>query len=281
MIAAAGQTHEPLDDRSERADHVLDPYDRDAPAARRRMISHEIDDLGIRQPARDLVERGASRGRVASARASSSRFRVSRPSSPARRLASRSSPVSVEHVRRQRRSSPAADARAPCWAATSTFSNTVMPSNGRGTWYVRPIPSRQRRAASSGVIARPSNAHLPGIGRKVARDDAEQARLAGSVGPDDAERITGPNREREVVGDDHPPEPLRDAIQLEESRATIQAFVGWRSPPTATSGLRLLSTTTISHGNFVPFFHWTPSGRMMPIPGCGPLAKSSGPQIPV
>ncbi len=38
----------------------------------------------------------------------------------------------------------AAQAAAGRRARRSTFSNTVMSPNGRGTWWARPIPSRQR-----------------------------------------------------------------------------------------------------------------------------------------
>ena len=69
--------------------------------------------------------------------------------------------------------------------------------------------------------------------------------------------------------------------ELQERGGQDQAFVGWRSPPTGTSGLRLLSTTTISHGYVVPLRHWTPTGRIIPMPGKGPFVKSSGPQMPV
>ena len=44
-----------------------------------------------------------------------------------------------------------------------TFSNTVMPLNGWGTWWVRTIPILQRLAASSDDTSSPLKATLPAV----------------------------------------------------------------------------------------------------------------------
>src|SRR5260370_1984286 len=46
----------------------------------------------------------------------------------------------------------------------SRFSNTVMSVNGRGTWYVRPMPSRHRVAESSLVTVGPAREMSPASG---------------------------------------------------------------------------------------------------------------------
>src|ERR1035437_837747 len=103
-------------------------------------------------------------GSVAIERASSRRLRWSRPRLSARRLATSVRPQSARtsmarsHADGPRRPPPQA-------APTNTFSNTVMPPNGRGTWWARAIPRRQRSAAPVAVTSRPRKRMAPALGR--------------------------------------------------------------------------------------------------------------------
>ena len=86
----------------------------------------------------------STRGRVASARASSSRLRSSSVSAPARVLALGAQARELERgdggvVR------PARSARPSTLAPTRTFSKTVSASNGWGIWWVSAMPARHAR----------------------------------------------------------------------------------------------------------------------------------------
>ena len=155
----------------------------------------------------------SSRGCVESPRATSRRLRESSPSWPAIVLARSASPVSASAAKA---ASTAAARRSPppCWAATSTFSKTVRPSNGRGTWKVRVMPSRQRCAVPDPDDRPAVELDVAGVDRQVAGDHAEQRGLARTVRPDDAEGRAGVDAERQAVGDDDLPEPLADRVEL-------------------------------------------------------------------
>src|SRR6516162_6895195 len=71
----------------------------------------------------------------------------------------------------------------PCWAATSRFSNTVMSANGRGTWYVRPMPSLHRAAASSLVTVRPAKRTSPAPGARSPEMRPNRLVLPAPFGP--------------------------------------------------------------------------------------------------
>src|SRR5256884_6038348 len=71
----------------------------------------------------------------------------------------------------------------PCCAATSTFSNTVISVNGRGTWYVRPMPSRHRAAASSLVTGRPPKEIAPAPGDRSPEMRPNRLVLPAPFGP--------------------------------------------------------------------------------------------------
>ena len=130
----------------------------------------ELGDLGLGEPAGDLVEQqhrrlGRQRPGQLEPLALEQRQRAgghvgaARPCRPARA--------------RDRRSSIGAAAGVPAAriAPTSTFSNTVSPSNGRGTCAVRPMPRRQRRCDGSRVTSSPSKQHrarASGAGRRRA-----------------------------------------------------------------------------------------------------------------
>src|SRR5450755_3036774 len=65
----------------------------------------------------------------------------------------------------------------------SRFSNTVMSPNGRGTWYVRPIPSLHRPAASSLVTVRPARRTSPALGARSPEMRPNRLVLPAPFGP--------------------------------------------------------------------------------------------------
>ena len=87
---------------------------------------------------------------------------------------------------------------APNVLPTSTFSNTVKPSNGRGICAVRPMPRWHRTWAGKLGDVLPAEDDAAAVGPQVAGDQVEQRRLARAVRPDDAESLTLGNVEREV-----------------------------------------------------------------------------------
>ena len=133
-IAAEVDRDQPVDDREERVDDVLDPDDR---RSARPEIPDRLDqlvDLGLDQPTGDLVEQTAAVGCVASARASSRRLRCNNVSEPARTLG-RSSRRARSRISITVRVRVGARSRLlPNRTPTSTFSNTVSRSNGCGIW---------------------------------------------------------------------------------------------------------------------------------------------------
>ena len=148
-IRPPGEADEAVHDRHERADHVLDPDHRRAarpgpPAT----ISTSCGDLRVGQAAGDLVEQQQARPRREGAgQLQALALRAGRAAGGPVGVADR--PVSTSaRAAASWLAWPALPP--PCCAATSTFSKTVMPSNGRGTWYVRPMPSRQRSARRAG-----------------------------------------------------------------------------------------------------------------------------------
>src|ERR1700728_2987183 len=96
------------------------------------------------------------RGSRARARANSRRLRESSGRSRVWRPAASASPVRARISRLVAMARCRVRTRAPlCWAR-SRFSSTVSCGKVRGTWWVRPMPSRARLAASSPVMSPPS-----------------------------------------------------------------------------------------------------------------------------
>src|SRR5260370_7455519 len=65
----------------------------------------------------------------------------------------------------------------------SRFSNTVMSVNGRGTWYVRPMPSRHRVAESSVVTVGPAKEMSPASGDRSPEMRPNRLVLPAAFGP--------------------------------------------------------------------------------------------------
>src|SRR5918996_4087590 len=68
-------------------------------------------------------------------------------------------------------------------APTSTFSNTVRPSNGRGTWAVRAMPARARRVDERPVMSRPSYRTVPASARNSPATRFNSVVLPAPFGP--------------------------------------------------------------------------------------------------
>ena len=176
-----------------RATHVADRRD-------------ELVGLGVGEPGADLVEQQdhrigcRARGRV---RAScgpagrGSRHAGWRPStspqssstSTQRAFAAGAAKAAAGRRSRRRRS------------RTPSCRRTAAAPGGRGRSRAGSAGSPRR-----GVTSAPRNATEPSDGRRRAREDVQQRRLAGAVGADDADGIAGPDREIDAVEDDQRPE---------------------------------------------------------------------------
>ena len=161
------------------------------------MVVDEVVDLVLGQAAGDLVEQqqasvawpARAPARVACGRAAAAsrpgrwRGRAGRCRSRASTAASFGSRAGPSRRTARRTSRRGGRSRRPS-----------CPPNGRGIWYVRPIPSRARTWAGTSVTSRPSSEDPPAVGRQVAGDEVEHARLAGPVRADDAERLARSRR---------------------------------------------------------------------------------------
>ena len=74
-------------------------------------------------------------------------------------------------------------------SATAMHCSTVSAGNRRASWNDRPRPRRARPSAARRVTSRPPSSTRAGVGGQEAGDQVEQRRLAGAVGPDDADDL--------------------------------------------------------------------------------------------
>src|SRR6266508_6331788 len=119
-----------------------------------------------------------------------------------------------------------------------------MPTNGRGTWWVKAMPSWQRVRVGRSVTSRPSRRTRPASGAELPRRKLQHGRLAGPVGADHAERLAGVEPHAQVVDDLERPIRLGDTLQLQERRHVSSSLPadhgtgarggpwGERAPPT-------------------------------------------------
>ena len=170
---------------------MLDPDDRDPPARSCLIVATSSAASASVRPA-PISSSSSTAGSVASARASSRRLRCSRPRLSARRLLEPRSTADVEHLDAGVVGVRPVSGRPPVAAPTKTFSNTVMSPNGRGTWCARPMPRTATAGRGLGVTSTPRNSTAPASGPKRPREHVQQRRLAGAVGPDDADGLAGP-----------------------------------------------------------------------------------------
>src|SRR5881296_921056 len=134
----------------------------------------------LRPPA--ISSNSSTRGPVASARASSRRLRSSSVSAPARAFDFPSSPL-ASSAAKQAAYASRSERPAPYVAPTSTFSKTVIASNGWGIWCVSAMPARQRAWAGIAVMSRPSNTTAPRSGRRRPAITLRAVVLPAPLGP--------------------------------------------------------------------------------------------------
>ena len=108
--------------------------------------------------------------------------------------------------------------------AASTLSCTLSQPKICTRWKVRRRPHRARWTALLLVMSRPPSSTRPSSGLSQARDDVEEGRLAGTVGPDEPEHLAGLELQRHVVQRPHAAEVDAHARQFERKR--IQGL--WR-----------------------------------------------------
>ena len=172
---------QPIDRLDQHVHDVLDPHDRDALAAQSRIVSTSAVASSSVSPA-PISSRSRTEGPVASARASSSRLRSRSPRLSAPRFATPSIPQ-VSSTSMERRYASRRRFRPPMVAPTKTFSKTVMPANGLGTWCARPTPRWQRRAAELRVTSWPRSSTRPPSGRRAPARMLSNVVLPAPLGP--------------------------------------------------------------------------------------------------
>ena len=176
-----------------------------------RTISTSTRDLGVGEAARHLVEQQELG--PGGERAGDLQPLALQQAEPAgRQVGLAGHPGALQRLARPPRSSALRRSPPPCWAATSTFSKTVM-SDERPRHLVRPPDAEP--APGGGVQPgdrAPGERDLAGVGGQVAGDEAEQAGLASAVRPHDPDRVPGADRERQVFRDDDAAEPLRHVV---------------------------------------------------------------------
>ena len=157
------------------------------------------------------------RGRIASARAISSRFFSGSDRFRASAGARWSSLT--------RASTAIASARgSDVWrfgptTPAMTFSNTETSRNGWTIWKVRPIPSRARRCGGWPVISRPSNEMTPLVGRMKPEMVSNSVVLPAPFGPIRPTISWPAEFERDLVDRAQAAEPARDLAYLQQRPA--------------------------------------------------------------
>ena len=222
------QDKQPVDHGNERMDDVLDPDDGDA-WSRGYLdgATSSPHSPSVSPPA--ISSRRRSRGSVASARASSSRFRSSRVSVPARRLASGRSPVRSRIDAQE--STASLSRRRPAKAApTSRFSNTVRLTNGCGIWNERAIPARARACGDARVVyPRRRGRTVPPSGRSAPAMRLKSEDLPAPFGPMMPSAAPASPSEVELVRDDDRAEGLA------QRRARGSRLQDHETPPESSS----------------------------------------------
>ena len=117
-------------------------------------------------------------------------------------------------------------------AARGRRAGRARASSGTG----RAPPACSRSAsASPASTGRAAPAHLAAVGREHAEHDPHRGRLAGAVGPDEAEQLAGLDGERDAVERDDVAVAAREIGQLEHPRRSTDP------PGGASTGTRTLS----------------------------------------
>src|ERR1700742_1213584 len=148
-----------------------------------------------------------------------------------------------------------------------------MSPNGRGTWYVRPMPSRHRPAASSLVTVRPANRTAPALGARSPEIRPNRLVLPAPFGPTMPTVSPAPTARDRSSAITTWPNRLVTPSSSSSGVVIGHLLVGIRSPVSLAFGCRELSTTLASSAYLVPFCHWMPTGGEDYTPGVGPAAK--------
>ena len=157
-------------------------------------------------------------GRVASARASSSFLSPPAPSVEVVAWGSVGRPTRVRISRAWRRASASVlRSAAPKWAATATFSRMVSLRNGRGIWNVRASPRWQTASGVRPAMLVLLEADGARGGQERAGDAVEAGRLAGAVGPDEAQDLARPDLEGDRVQRGEAAELLGEPVDREHA----------------------------------------------------------------
>src|SRR6266511_5683616 len=192
----------------------------ETPAARsRRMVATSwCTSASVRPPA--ISSSSSTRGPVASALASSSRFSSSSGRVPARRLALPASSTASIAARLAWWGSPSP--RTPPGAPEGGADQHVL-VDGHADERAGDLVGEGHAELAAGARGQVGDvptlqAHPPGVGAELPRRKLQHGRLAGPVGADHAERLAGVEPHAQVVDDLERPIRLGDTLQLQERR---------------------------------------------------------------
>ncbi len=161
-------------------------------------------------------------GPVASARASSSRFRSMSPSVSARRLATDVMPVSASDFDRRLIGAFMLEPAAMRGGGEDILEHRHAAEGPRNLVRARqPPPASLRRRREGDVLA--EKAHPPAGRRMRADQQAEQGCLARAVRPDDAHRFAGADGKVDPVEHHEGAEAFRQAFRLEQKAVRSRA----------------------------------------------------------
>src|SRR5271154_7142645 len=130
-----------------------------------------------------------------------------------------------------------------------------MSVKGRGTWYVRPMPSLHRAAASRLVTGRPANETLPAPGDRSPEMRPNRLVLPAPFGP------TIPTESPDPTVNDRSSamttRPNRFVTLSSSSSRSVMGYllVGSSVEVSGTCGISVLSTTSMDQPYFLFAFH--------------------------
>ena len=209
------QHHDPVGQRHDRPEQVLDHQDREALAAK---LPEERDH-------RRSTSVGSARTspRPAAAPGGPSRARAP-PRGAADPTASACAPAARPAPRGRRRPGPrglsraraAAGSRVRLNAPIAALPSTDRPGNGWTIWKVRAIPSRHTAWGRSPVTSAPSKRTRPAVGRWKPVIEVEERGLARAVRADEPDQLPGLHVEGHVGNGREPAEALGEPPELEQ-----------------------------------------------------------------
>ncbi len=182
------------------------------PVSRRSRIvaTNASTSASVRPPA--ISSRSNSRGSVASARASSRRLRSSSVSAPAGSVGATQHADPLERLDGGRLDD-ARGGRPPRPPRSERRADEHVLEDGETLERTRDLRGASDAHVAADVCRTTRHVdaverHRAGVGPQVAGDQVEQRRLAGAVGPDDPDRVTLGDLERQTVDDREAAEPF-------------------------------------------------------------------------